>query len=370
MRHLHFTQSLEPLNGGGLGASAAALHQEFLAQGASSTLCATYGDTPPLSTGNTVQFRRFRPDLLYFAPDLMRRGAALVAQADIVHGHGLYVGTNLIFGKEARRQGKMLVYHVHGFFEPWILNRSRWKKRLAHWLFEDSNFREVRLWRALTGREADQIRASGVRAPIVVAPNGVDLSGFPVERDQNQPRRRRKLLFLGRIHAKKGLDLLIPAWAALKSERADWELVLAGPGERAYRCFVESLVRAHGVGDSVRLIGPITGQAKIQQLSESELFILPSYSEGFSVAILEALAAGLPVILTTACNFPTIGPSGAGWECTPDQESVTRVLRLALTASDLERWQRGRVGRHLVETQFTWPFIAGIILDACRSYCH
>ena len=91
---------------------------------------------------------------------------------------GFYVGTNLILGGEARRQGKPLVYHAHGFFEPWILNRSRWKKQLAHWLFENANFRQVKLWRALTSKEASQIRAQGIKAPVVIVPNGLDLDDY------------------------------------------------------------------------------------------------------------------------------------------------------------------------------------------------
>ena len=166
LRHLHFTQSLEPLQGGGLGVSAVALHQNFLAAGLDSTLCATHGATPQFNGGRIFEFARMKPGAIYYAPELKRRARQLAADADVVHGHGLYVGTNFILGDEARRQGKSLVYHVHGFFEPWILNRSRWKKQLAHWLFEDANFRQVKLWRALTSKEASQIRAYGIQAPV------------------------------------------------------------------------------------------------------------------------------------------------------------------------------------------------------------
>ena len=138
MRHLHFTQSLEPLQGGGLGSSTLALHRQFLANGVESMVCSTYGKAPQRLADGILEFRRIKPGFLYYSPELGRRARELVVGADILHGHGLYVGTNYVFGKEARRQGKPLVYHIHGFFEPWILSRSRWKKRLAHWLFEDA----------------------------------------------------------------------------------------------------------------------------------------------------------------------------------------------------------------------------------------
>ena len=126
MRHLHFTQSLEPLNGGGLGTSTLALHQELLARGVDSTLCSTFGEAPQATASGAFEFRRIKPDFLYYAPRLRKRSKDLVANAEVVHGHGLYVGTNYLFGSETRRQHKPLVYHVHGMFEPWILGRSRW----------------------------------------------------------------------------------------------------------------------------------------------------------------------------------------------------------------------------------------------------
>ncbi len=128
----------------------------------------------------TLEFRRIKPDYLYYAPELRQRVRVLVAGADVLHGHGFYVGTNYLFGRDARRQARPLVYHAHGIFEPFILRRSRWKKRLVHWLFEDANFRHARLWRALTAREADQIRATGVSGPIAVVPVGVDPAAFEV----------------------------------------------------------------------------------------------------------------------------------------------------------------------------------------------
>src|SRR5208283_1275525 len=115
---------------------------------------------------------------LYYSPAMQRQAYHLAREADVLHGHGLYVGTNFIFGREARRQGKLLVYHVHGMFEPYILARSRWKKGLVRRVFEDANISHVRLWRALTATEADQIRACANKAAIVIAPNGLNLSAY------------------------------------------------------------------------------------------------------------------------------------------------------------------------------------------------
>ncbi|MGO8763585.1 MAG: glycosyltransferase [Limisphaerales bacterium] len=379
MRHLHFTQSLEPLQGGGLGTSAVALHSQFLASGVESLLCATYGKTSQRLTERSLEFRRIKPDFLYYSLALRNSARKLVADADILHGHGLYVGTNYVFGREALRQGKPLVYHAHGFFEPWILNRSRRKKKLAHWLFEDANFRQVKLWRALTSKEADQIRSCGIKAPIVIAPNGLRLEDYPKPEKLDEPietpmiqrlaKAKRRLLFLGRIHPKKGLDLLLPSWASLSHLHKNWELVIAGPDEQGHLSEVRRLVQSLGISEKVRFTGPLTGRAKNLMLYSADLFVLPSHSEGFSMSLLEAMACEVPIVATRACNFPQITASQAGWECEGTTESITGTLKNALLEDDLARKQRGRNGRQLVKEHYSWPVILSTLLQACDDHC-
>jgi glycosyltransferase involved in cell wall biosynthesis len=379
MKHLHFTQSLEPLYGGGLGSSAAALHRQMLTRGVGSELCATHGDASNQMADGTFEFRRWKPDFLYYSPAMHRRAVRLVRETNILHGHGLYVGTNFIFGREARRQAKPLVYHVQGMFEPYILRRSRWKKQLVHWVFENSNISQVRLWRALTNKEADQIRARGYKAAIVVAPNGLNSNDYPRPENglaaiqtpliRNLAKTRKRALFLGRIHPKKGLDLLLPAWARLEHERKDWELVIVGPDEQNYMSEVQKLVSSLGIEGQVLFTGTATGKTKVALFYSADLFILPSYSEGLPVSLLEAMACGLPVVATHACNCPDIYPAGAGWGCDPTVDSVAEALKLALQASEGERGQRGQSGRELVERAYSWDQITTTILQACAAHC-
>ena len=379
MRHLHFTQSLEPLQGGGLGSSTIALHRELLALGMKSTVCSTYAEVPQRLADKTCEFRRLKPGVLFYAPELRKRSRELVADADVLHGHGLYVGTNYVLGREALRQGKPLVYHIHGFFEPWILSRSRWKKRLAHWLFEDANFRHARLWRALTTREADQIRAFGIKGPIVVAPNGLNSKDYPRSENADEPvetplipfltKARRRLLFLGRIHPKKGLNLLLPAWASLGPVRQNWEFVVAGPDEQGYLNEVRGLAGALDLHSEVRFTGPVTGRVKNALLYSADLFVLPSYSEGFAMSLLEAMACEVPVVATRACNFPDITASQAGWECECTTDSVAEILTHALLESDSARKQRGQNGRRLVRERYSWPVILKTLMQACTAHC-
>ncbi len=379
MKHLHFTQSLEPLRGGGLASSAVALHRHMLARGVDSTLCATYGDAPTKPAEATFEFRRLKPDFLYYSPVMHRQAVRLVEESNILHGHGLYVGTNFVFGRQARRQHKPLVYHVHGMFEPYVLRRSRWKKRLVHRLFEDANIGHVRLWRALTTVEADQIRVFDNKAAIVIAPNGLSLGDFPRPAGglaaiqtpliQNLVKARKRVLFLGRIHPKKGLDLLVSAWSRLGTERKDWELVIAGPDEMNHRSQILKLASSLGIDLEILFTGTVTGKAKIALIYSADIFVLPSYSEGLPVSLLEAMACEVPVVATYACNCPDLYPAGAGWGCEPTVESVGQALKTALEASESERKQRGGLGRQLVQRTYEWDQITRTLLQACAALC-
>jgi glycosyltransferase involved in cell wall biosynthesis len=379
MKHLHFTQSLEPLQGGGLGSSAIALHSHMEQAGLHSVLCATYGTAPQPAGHGIKQYRRVGPDFLYYSPAMIKDAPALVRDSDVAHGHGLYVGPNLIFGREARRQRKALVYHVHGMFEPYILRRSRWKKRLVHGLFEDRNIRDVRFWRALTATEADQIAATGARQPIVVIPNGLDVADFIRPAAPDQPirtplverltKRCRRLLFLGRIHPKKGLTLLLPAWARLCPKAMDWELVIAGPDEGGHLEEVRAGARALGIEDRVVFTGLMQGQDKVRLLHSADVFVLPSFSEGFPMSVLEALACEVPVVVTRESNVGDLMADGAGWECGASVDSIAESLGHALFASESERTERGARGRRAVEARYGWPSVVNALERACAAYC-
>jgi glycosyltransferase involved in cell wall biosynthesis len=375
--HLHFTQSLEPLQGGGLGSSAVALHSHMVKAGLRSVLCSTYGTAPQHNESGIAEYRRSSPDFLYYSPALRRDASSLVRDSDVLHGHGLYVGTNFLFGGEARRQRKALVYHVHGMFEPYILERSRWKKRLVHWLFENRNIRDVRFWRALTTTEAAQIAATGARQPIAVIPNGLDVADFTRPADLDRPiqtplverlaKRSRRLLFLGRIHPKKGLMLLLAAWAKVRA--ADWELVIAGPDEGGHLQEVRARAAELGIADRVIFTGLTQGEEKVRLLHTADLFVLPSFSEGLPMSVLEALACGVPVVATRESNVGDLMSDGAGWECSAAVDSLAEALGQALAATESERAERGSTGRRTIEARYGWPSVVKELERACVAYC-
>ena len=364
LAHLHVVQSLEPLQGGGLGKAALDLHQAIQLQAHTSRLATTHGQDFKQNWPDVMQWQRQGPTPLFFSNGMRHAAPRLVHEADIVHFHGFYTAPSWIFGAEVRLQGRKQVNHPHGFFEPYILQRSRWKKRFVHALFETRNMQHAGLWRALTLKEADQIRAQGITAPIVIAPNGIHLPEFDMPHPI-QEKQKHRILFLGRIHPKKGLTLLIPAWAALRDRFPDWELVIAGPDELGHEAEIKQLVAQCGVTNSVSFVGPVVGPDKIALLHSADLFVLPSFSEGFSVAILEALACKVPVLATEACNFPELQSEGGGWICTPTQGNLTQSLQHALLALPSEAQDRGHAARSLIERRYTWPTIVQALVSSC-----
>ena len=375
--HLHFVQSLEPLQGAGLGQAALSLHLALLnLQPETSSLLSTRSPDFKSRWPGVIQGVRKGPGKLFFAPELKTLAYEVVRQAEWFHGHGLYVWTNGWLGQESRRRGKPLTYHPHGFFDPWILRRSKGKKRIAHWLFEDENINNVLWWRALSSKEADQIRAVvGDRAKIHIIPNGIDLDEIDADSSKHLSfgqsawairKRPKRLLFLSRIHPKKGLDLLVPAWRNLTRDFPDWELLITGPDEGGYQSTVETLIRANGGCDSCWIHPAVSGREKHALLQTADVFVLPSYSEGFPMAVLEAAAHGLPVVQTTECNFPELTAAGGAWQCLPAKAELEQTLRSAMAADDQERKERGQRGRSLVVRNYSWNTIATTLSYACQ----
>ncbi len=162
---------------------------------------------------------------------------------------------------------------------------------------------------------------------------------------------------------------MLPAWAAVSDGRREWELVIAGPDEGGHAKAVDGWINELGIGDSVRRVGAVSHESKVKLLKSADLFILPSHSEGFPSAILEAMAVAAPVVATRSCNFPKLFEEQGGWECEAGHEDLARALRAALTASAEERRQRGEAGRRLLQRDYAWPEIARQLLAACAEHC-
>jgi len=288
-----------------------------------------------------------------YAPDLL---PALQSVApDILHTHGLWMYPSVASVRWAKLTNRPYVVSTHGMLDPWAVSHSYWKKRLAAVLYEDRHLENASCLHALCAPEADAIRRYGLSNPVCVIPCGVDL---PLLDLKAQPRQPKTMLFLGRLHPKKGLVNLLSAWQLLKRHDAsvaeEWQLWIAGWDQGHHEADLRKYCADHGLQSSVQFIGPKFGLEKEAVLRSAEAFVLPSFSEGLPVSVLEAWSYGLPVIMTKACNLPQGFETGAAVCIDTAASGIAEGLLSIMTMSTRERSEMGMRGRRLVERQFSW----------------
>ncbi|MFO0697961.1 MAG: glycosyltransferase [Nitrospira sp.] len=295
------------------------------------------------------------PRKFAFSPQLLP--ALLNANLDLLHVHGLWMYPSVASRKWAHSTSRPYVVSSHGMLDRWAIQNAHWKKVLAGTFFERGHLQNAACLQAVSLAEVDAIRAYGLRNPICHIPYGIDLpQGLPIARSSEN--RSKRLLFLGRLHPKKGLTNLIHAWHRVQGnqsiESGKWVLTIAGWDQGGHEQQLKRLVSELGLVDSVHFVGAKFGSDKDKLLAESDAFILPSYSEGLPVAVLEAWSYGLPVLITPACNIPEGYACHAAVHILPQVEAIENGLLKLIVMTDLQRQSMGRQGRRLVETQFTW----------------
>jgi glycosyltransferase involved in cell wall biosynthesis len=256
--------------------------------------------------------------------------------------------------------------------EPWALRHKAWKKKVYTALVEGRNLRRAACLHALSRPEIGHLRTIAPGPNVCFVPNGVDLGPFESLPDRSVleaefPELAGKfvLLFFGRLHAKKGLDLLAHAVAETSRAFPELHVLLAGNDDGALAPFRDRC-ECLGISDRVSRVGHVSGEQARMVWAAADAFVLPSYSEGFSMAILEALACRLPALATTSCHFPELAAAEGGIVVEPTAEGVTSGLRGLLERSPAERAELGRRGRELVERHYTWDRQAQRLAEVYR----
>lgn len=280
----------------------------------------------------------------------------------IVHDHGIWLTSNRAAAEAARRARAPRIVSPRGMLSEWALAWRGRRKRAAWLLFQRRDLSSADALHATSDLEAREIRAAGLEAPIAVVPNGVDLPAT----GELPPggARPRRVLFLSRIHPKKGLSDLIDAWGTARP--AGWELLIAGPDEGGHRAEIEARARALGPDASVRFQGPVPDAGKWDLYRTADVFVLPSRSENFGVVVAEALACGVPAIATRAAPWEALNERSCGWWTDAGVEPLVRALAEATGLGDEERRAMGARGRRLVEERFGWPAVARRMLAVYR----
>jgi glycosyltransferase involved in cell wall biosynthesis len=327
-------------------------------------------------TRHGVEIRVFpqqAPRVLATSWPLYRALEEAIPRADVVHIHSLYLFHDWAAARIARRAGVPYLVRPHGTLDPFLWKRHRARKRVVEALFQNRVLRQATAIHYTAAEEMTLAAPYVFGAPGVVVPNGLDLDeyaqlpppgGFRARHPEIDD--RRLVLFLGRLNFKKGLDLLVPGFAAALARHADLHLVIAGPDD-GMLAQTQALVAAAGIAEHVTFAGMVVGQEKLETLVDSYCFALPSYSENFGIAIVEAMACSLPVAISDKVNiWSEVASGGAGLVGPPTVEEVTR--QLVGLADDREAARRmGEAGRALARTRYSWDGIAHQLEAVYRS---
>lgn len=292
---------------------------------------------------------------------------------DLVHQQGLWTFASTFNPRPSLPK----VISPRGMLDEWALRNSRLKKNLAMFAFERSNLQGAACIHALNESEANSIAKLDLGVPIATIPNGVHIPQKLPDRCCSYPRclpesdDRKVLLFLGRIHPKKGLRELIAAWAMMLERspkvRKNWTLVIAGWDDGGLLPILKHDVKELQLRDSIIFAGSAYGEEKSVLLARADAFVLPSHSEGLPMSILEAWAYGVPTLMTSQCNLPDGFDYGAAFRISTDPTELSRQMEHALCSDHLQ--STGKAGRQLVTEQYSWERIAQMQVSLYKWIC-
>ena len=294
---------------------------------------------------------------------------------DIIHLQGLWQYCSAAVLRYAKHHPEVkVIIQPHGMLDPWAVKNSAWKKRIVGRLYEYENLLQADCIHALCQSEAEAVRLFGLDNPIAIIPNGINLPDMPLNEiltRRSASGGRKTLLFIGRIHPKKGIHELIEALDIISTKNPkllkDWQVKIAGWDQLNHTAELKELIKTRGLDNCVRLIGAAFGEDKEHLLTEATAFILPSFSEGLPMTVLEAWAYALPVVMTPQCNIPEGFDAEAALRCDPHPESIATTLTCLFTSSTERLAEIGLRGRQLVQARFTWDNVADRIIDLYKS---
>lgn len=285
---------------------------------------------------------------------------------DVIHLHGMWDRILREAMRWACVDGVPYMLRPAGMLEPWSLNHKRLKKSLALRTTHRALTRRASALHATATSEAQNFRAIGLAAPIAVIPNGVNVDAHLIATDdapivQRWPALggRKRVLFLSRLHPKKGLENLARAWGQLCQQFEDWHLVIAGGGDDDHRASIETAFTEAGMSARTTFTGPVDAQLRPHLYAACDLFVLPTFSENFGVVVAEAMASALPVITTVGAPWADLESHNCGWWIDIGADPLTRAMTSAMSLSDEDRHAMGMRGRACVTQRYAWPAIVG-----------
>jgi glycosyltransferase involved in cell wall biosynthesis len=314
-----------------------------------------------LSHNKVRSFRRNGFSSFGYSWGMISAGKTEGGNFDVVHQHGIWTACSHTTNRIREIHGVPTVIAPHGSLQSWALKRSLWKKRIASLAYESENLHQANCLHATAEAEIIDFRDYGLSNPIALIPNGVSERWVKSQGNGVRFRKhyaiapdRRVLFFLSRITPKKGLPVLLEAIDRIRNDFGDWLLVIAGSDEFDHLREVKSLVAKLNLQKLVIFIGPLYDEAKRDAFGASEAFVLPSYSEGSPMVILDSLAAGVAVITTKGTPWRCLLDYQCGWWVEASSDGLAEALRDLVRLSKGKLHAMGQRSRELVMSQYLW----------------
>jgi glycosyltransferase involved in cell wall biosynthesis len=296
-----------------------------------------------------------------------------VQDYDIVNTHAIFSHANLAAYQTCQRDRVPYIMHPHGMLEPWTLRYKKWKKQPYYQFIEKPALEQASAIRVLATTEVENLQQLGIQTPLALIPNGISAEILATTSDsflfyQSFPATIDKtlILFLGRIDPKKGLDLLAQAFAQAYQEFPHIHLVIAGPDNIGYLDTVKQFFATQQCLHAVTFTGMITGTLKAAALATADIYVAPSYSEGFSMSVLEGMQAGIPCIITTGCNFPEADEARVAHVVEINADAIANALINCLKDPTAAKAMGDRA-RQFVQKNYTWDKISSDLIQVYQK---
>ncbi len=275
---------------------------------------------------------------------------------DVVHINCCWMPQCAFTQKWAQKLGYRVVLTPHGMLEPWIVKRNFWTKKLpALVLYQRRAVVKADIIHATAESERANLLKLGYNNNIEIVPNGVEVNNIEIKTSWEKTK---KILFLSRVHVKKGIEFLIDAAVQLRTELEGYEFIVAGEGEQSYIEELKQRCKEQEVDHLFNFCGGIYGDKKWELFRQADIFVLPTYSENFGIVVAEALASGTPVITTTGTPWEELNAVGCGWCVPPTQDSITVALQQAIVTLPSDLQSMGERGRQQMQENYSTESVA------------
>jgi glycosyltransferase involved in cell wall biosynthesis len=333
-------------------------------------------DLVPLDGRVRVRIFASRPPRRFaFAPRLKRGLAEFVHEVDLVHVHSLFLYPQAVAARTAASRGVPYIVSPRGSLDPWVRQQGRFQKRAAMILWQTRVLERAAAIHVASAGEASYVSDIAPDVPRLVIPNGVHVEEFSTARPEARERFREQLdismddvvvLYVGRISKKKNLESLVDAFALVRSELSNVALVVAGPDDESLAGKLKARVDSHRLGRAVRFLGELRGEAKRAAFASGDIFVMPSHTENFGVAAIEALAAGCAVLLSDGVAIASeLQRSGAVQVVRPAASEIAFALRTLVDDAELRR-ELGAAGRRAAEA-YDWKRLIPRYVESYRT---